>query len=145
VPEIEAGSLIYAIRNSMINQEAEFRKNVEIILEKIEKAFISVDPDIAECEQAFGTLTVTFNDRSRCILSSQPAIQQIWLALAAEGVAYHFNLMMADGASPKEWESSKEDPMKLPMKWMDDKGRGIELLSFLSDYLSRKVGQSIQL
>lgn len=130
----------------MINQEAEFRKNVEIILEKIEKAFASIDPDVAECEQAFGALTITFNDRSRCILSSQPAIQQIWLALAAEGVAYHFSLMdhlmgvpmTSDTASPKDSESPKK-------KWMDDKGRGIELLSFLSDYLSRKIGQNIQL
>lgn len=101
--------------------EVEFRKKVSEALAKIEKAFIAIDPDIAECEQTLGALTITFGDRSRCILSAQPSVQQLWLALASEGTAYHFNFDLSSS------------------QWVDDKGRSIELFSFLTQYLNRKL------
>lgn len=106
--------------------EVEFRKKVSETLARIEKAFVAIDPDIAECEQAMGALTITFGDRSRCILSAQPSVQQLWLALAAEGTAYHFHF----------------DPSS--SQWLDDKGRSIELFSFLAQYLNRKLQMSFQ-
>lgn len=105
--------------------EAEFRQKVGITFDQIEKAFESVDPDVAECEQSLGSLTVTLADQSRCILSVQPSVRQIWLALAAKGTAVHFSLDPSSGS------------------WMDDKGRGIELIAYLKSYFRDSHGLSL--
>jgi CyaY protein len=107
--------------------EAEFRKILQSTLDRIEKAFADVDPDVAEAEQSLGSMTITFADRSRCILSAQPSVRQLWLALASRGTAYHFN-----------WDAAHS-------QWRDDKGRDVELLSFLEGYLRDITGQSFQL
>lgn len=95
--------------------EVEYRARMQETLDRIERAFENVDPDVAECEQALGSMTITFADKTRCILSAQPSVRQLWLALAARGTAYHFN-----------WDGSR---------WIDDKGKGVELLSFLQDFI----------
>jgi CyaY protein len=55
-------------------------------------------------------------------MSAQPSVQQIWLALAALGTAHHFNY------DPKAGQ------------WIDDKGKGIELIAYMKDFLERKTG-----
>lgn len=106
-------------------EEAEYRGLLQKTLDSIESAFDNVDPDVAECEQAFGALTIKLADGSRCILSAQPSVRQLWLALAARGTAYHFNYETAQS------------------RWMDDKGKGIELKSFLTDFLKDAAGVGI--
>ena len=111
--------------------ETTFRRRIQETFTRVENAFENVDPDLAECEQSLGSLTITFADRSRCILSTQPSVRQLWLAMAAKGTAVHFNLENPpDGAS---------------YRWIDDKGKGIELLSFLEGYLSETSGTTIRL
>jgi CyaY protein len=107
------------------SSEAEYRKQIQATLDRIQAAFESVDPDAAECEQSLGSMTISFPDRSRCILSSQPSVQQLWLALASLGTAYHFNF----------------DPEQ--KKWFDDKGKGVELLTYLSSFLKEKAKLTI--
>ncbi len=108
------------------SNEAEYRKIVQATLDRIQKPFDAVDPDVAECEVAHGALTISFADRTRCILSAQPSVRQLWLALAAQGTAHHFNF----------------DPAR--SQWWDDKGKGIELLSFLQNYLKEKTDTEIR-
>ncbi len=105
--------------------ESEYRKKIQQVYDRIEKALADVDPDLAECEQANGVLTITFSDRTRCILSGQPSVRQLWVALAALGTAYHFNYDAGSGT------------------WIDDKGRGIELLSYMQKFLQDKTGQKL--
>ena len=62
--------------------ELEYRKRIQDLFNRLEKVLETVDPDKAECEQSMGALTITFSDRSRCILSAQPSVRQLWLALA---------------------------------------------------------------
>lgn len=107
--------------------EADYRKRVQDTLNRIEQAFEAIDPDLAECEQSLGALTITLGDGSKCILSTQPSVSQIWLALASRGTAYHFN-----------YDSSAS-------QWKDDKGRGIELMSFLEGYLKEATGLSLKI
>jgi CyaY protein len=107
--------------------EQEYRQKVHATLERIEQAFTDVDPDLAECEQSLGSLTITSADRSRLILSTQPSVRQMWLALAAQGIAHHFN-----------YDAGKQH-------WIDDKGKGIELLSFLKDYFKKSAGIDLSL
>lgn len=106
--------------------ESHYRKQVQATLDRVEKAFDDVDPDLAECSQSLGALTIQFPKGARCILSVQPSVRQLWLAVAARGTAFHFN-----------WDASAN-------AWKDDKGKGIELLSYLSTYLKEETGQSFQ-
>lgn len=107
--------------------EAEYRKLIEDSFARIERSFEDVDPDVAECEQSMGAMIITFADRSKCILSAQPSVRQLWLALAAQGTAHHFNFDAASGC------------------WIDDKGKGLELLSFLEKFLKEKTGVAFAL
>jgi CyaY protein len=106
-------------------EEAEFRKAVQVMLDVIERGFREVDPDAAECEQAFGAMTIVFGDGSRCILSTQPSIRQIWLAVASKGVAFHFKFDSESG------------------RWLDDKDRGVELLDYLRCLTAEMTGMEI--
>jgi CyaY protein len=107
--------------------EADFRRNMQSTLDVVEKAFRDIDPDLAECEQSLGSMTITFADRSRCIISGQPSVRQLWLALASRGTAYHFN-----------WDS-------VSGRWSDDKGRGIELFEFLEGFFKEVTDQNFKL
>jgi iron donor protein CyaY len=114
------------INLNMALQETEYRAILQDTFDRIEKPFDAVDPDIAECEQAMGAMTIRLADGSRCILSAQPSVRQLWLALAARGTAYHFN-----------YDESRK-------QWVDDKGRDIELLSFLTRFLAEAAKLTIQ-
>lgn len=103
-------------------EEAEYRKKIQQTLDQIERAFEEVDPDLAECEQSHGAMTIQLADGSRCILSAQPSVRQLWLAVAAKGIAFHFNYDEKRG------------------QWRDDKGRDIEVLSYLRLYLREATG-----
>ena len=93
--------------------EKEYREKADHFFKNVSKAFDQIDPDLAECEYAQGALTVLFQDRSKLILSMQPSVRQIWAAAASKGIAYHFN-----------HDGSKDI-------WLDDKGKNIELKSFI--------------
>lgn len=101
--------------------ETLYRKLLSETVNKIFKALDSIDPDIVECENSHGALTLTFKDQSRCIVSGQPSVRQLWLALASLGVAYHFN-----------WDDTQK-------AWLDDKGQGIELLGYLKKFLKKQA------
>jgi CyaY protein len=76
-------------------------------------------------DQQQGALSIVFADGSRCILSAQPSVRQLWMAVASRGIAFHFN---HDGAA-----------------WIDDKGRGIEALSYLKTFVKEQSGVILSL
>ncbi len=102
--------------------ESEFRKLAKETYDRISQGFEQVDPDVAECEDALGSLTIELADGARWILSLQPPVSQLWLAVASLGRAYHFDYDDASGT------------------WRDDKGQGIELLNHLQDLLHEVAG-----
>lgn len=110
-----------------MKNESEYREKISAVFDRIEQVFENVDPDIAECEQSQGAMILSFADGSRCILSAQPSVRQLWLALASKGTAYHFNF----------------DPQL--QKWVDDKGKGIELTSYLEKYIQEMTGIQVHL
>ena len=91
-----------------------YRALVTETFARIEKAFENVDPDLAECESSQGALTITLEGRSKLVVSPQPSVRQIWLAVASQGKGYHFNYD----------EGSK--------RWLDDRGEGLELMGEIS-------------
>ena len=100
--------------------EKSYRLLVKDVYARIESAFEDVDPDIVEVEPGMGTLALIAG-KSKTILSTQPSVRQIWLAVAALGVAVHFN-----------YEASTQ-------RWMDDKGEGRELFAFIESTLKTLV------
>jgi CyaY protein len=108
-------------------KELDYRNQIQKVLQRIETALADVDPDKVECEQAMGAMTLTFSDQSRCILSAQPSVQQLWVAMAARGTAYHFNFQDGSGT------------------WVDDRGRGIEVVQLVKEYIKEFTGLEIQI
>ena len=105
--------------------EKEYRQIVDKTFRAIERAFDDVDPDEAEFELSQGAVTIQFKDRSKCILSTQPSVRQVWLAAASRGIAHHFN-----------YEGGR---------WMDDKGKGVELLSYVKGLVKDTAGVELKL
>ena len=92
---------------------------------RMEKALDSVDPDVIEVEQSSGVLTLKLARGAKIILSAQPSVRQLWLAMAVLGTAIHF-----------DWQNGQ---------WVDDKGQGKELYSTLSQVLREQTGLEISL
>jgi CyaY protein len=108
-------------------EEKEYRQLVDHSFKTLEGAFDNVDPDVAEYDMSQGAVTILFADQTKCILSTQPSVRQIWLAAASKGIAYHFNF---------------EPNAK---KWFDDKGKGVELLSFVKSLVKEIAGIDLKL
>lgn len=106
-------------------EDKDYRKEVGTIFQGMLKRLDVIDPDILEAELSQGTLVVVSKGK-KTILSLQPPVKQIWLAVASEGIALHFT------------RSAKGE-------WMDDKGQGHELYAFTERVLSKLSGQSIHL
>ena len=107
--------------------EKYYRNLISQTIARVNKALESVDPDLVECEDSQGALVLKFASGAKCILSAQPSVRQLWIAAAAKGVAYHFN-----------WDEESKT-------WLDDRGKGIEALSFLETHISEGSGLSIKI
>ena len=75
-------------------------------------AFEEVDPDLVDVISAGDVLTLTYADKSSCVVNTQRPTQQIWLAGRRQ--AWHFS-----------YDDAKA-------QWLDDKGRGDELFATLA-------------
>jgi len=106
--------------------EAAYRAKIKESFDRIERAFEMVDPDLVECSVQFGALTLVFSKGQKCILSAQPSVNQLWMALASHGKAYHFDF---------------DSELKV---WRDDKGEGIELFSYLEKFLEEMTDLKVR-
>ena len=105
--------------------ESLYRKRVQDAYSQIESALDAVDPDLVECTVSQGSLSLVLKDGSKCILSAQPSVRQLWLAVASMGVAFHFN-----------WDEAARS-------WKDDRGQGIELNAYLQGHLAKTTGVQV--
>jgi CyaY protein len=96
-----------------VGNEGVYRQRVDETLGRLDKAFENVDPDLAESDFSQGTLVITFKQTHKLILSPQAPLRQIWAAFHDR--AWHFGL---DSATDR---------------WIDDRGRGIELFALVAD------------
>lgn len=99
--------------------EPEYRLAVDRLLSRLDAAFAEVDPDLAESDYAQGTLVVTFRQGPRLIISPQAPVRQIWAAFRDR--AWHFGFDQATG------------------RWLDDRGRGVEIVALVAS-LAREHG-----
>lgn len=102
--------------------ESSYEKLVKRAFRRVEDALAEVDPDVVELTATGDMLTLQFASGVRCILNTQRAVRQLWLA--ARATAWHFSFDAASDA------------------WLDDKGRG-DLWTILAATLREHTGQDL--
>lgn len=94
-------------------EEARYNQLVAMVFKRMLAAADAIDPDLLEAESTGDMLTLTSRSREKCIVNTQRAVKQIWVAGRGQGI--HFNYDEASGT------------------WQDDKARGLELFRFVAD------------
>ncbi|MFN0061404.1 MAG: iron donor protein CyaY [Myxococcaceae bacterium] len=102
--------------------EAAYQQHVVAAFRKILKAADAFDPDILESDSTGDMLTLTAPQGEKCVVNTQRAVHQIWVA--GKGAGIHFSLD-AGGL------------------WKDDKGKGLELLAWVSEVVASMTGQPL--
>jgi CyaY protein len=105
-------------------EEKIYRQLVDDAFARIDAAFEDADPDLAESTSSQGTLTILYQGKLRFILSPQAPVRQIWAAFKDR--AWHFD---RDAGG----------------KWIDDRGRGIELYRLVEDITREAVGVDVKI
>jgi CyaY protein len=100
--------------------ESTYQKLVGETFRAIEDRLADVDPDVVELTSTGDMLTLQFASGVKCILNTQRAVHQIWMAARAN--AWHFS-----------WGGQH---------WLDDKGRG-ELWPILAGVVKELSGQEL--
>ena len=103
----------------MALDEKRYRHLLDDAYARVDRAFEPVDPDVAEVSISQGTLTVTFFEKQRLMLTPQPSPRQLWVAFRDR--AWHF-----------DWHPERR-------AWLDDRGQGIELYTLI-EQTTRDVG-----
>jgi CyaY protein len=101
--------------------ESQYRRLIDETFESVDRAFESVDPDLAESGIGQGTLTVTFADGKRLILSPQTPVRQLWVAFR-----------------DRAWHLDYRDGV-----WLDDRGQGVELRGLVAGIAREQAGVEI--
>ena len=90
-----------------------YRHILDETFARIDRAFESVDPDVAEVSISQGALTITFDGKHRFMVTPQPSPRQLWVAFRDR--AWHFDYDQATG------------------RWLDDRGQGVDALKLIED------------
>jgi iron donor protein CyaY len=106
-------------------EEKEYRKLLDETLDRIDRAFDDVDPDLAESTLSQGALTVVMRGKDRLILSPQPSPRQLWVAFKDR--AWHF-----------DWSTDRAC-------WLDDRGQNIEALALVTQLTRDAAGVALTL
>ncbi len=98
-----------------------FRHLSDSTFRAILDGFDDIDADDADVESAGNTINITFRNGERCVVNTQSAVNQIWLA--GKKSAWHFSYDEASG------------------KWLHDKGTGDELFACIESLCFDAIGQ----
>lgn len=104
--------------------ESRYNTLVAGVFKRLLAALDRVDPDLLETDATGDMLTVTSSRGEKCVVNTQRAVRQIWVAGKGQGI--HFAYDAADG------------------RWKDDKGKGLELFQFVSDVVRDLTGQPLE-
>ena len=84
-----------------------------------------IDPDLAEVSLSQGTLTITFLEKQRLMLTPQPSPRQLWAAFRDR--AWHF-----------DWDDARQ-------AWLDDRGQGVDLLALVETTTREMTNATVQI
>jgi CyaY protein len=103
----------------------DYAQAVGQVFRRLVQGIDRLDPDVVEADATGDMVTITaVQTKEKVIVNTQRAVEQIWVAGRGEGV--HFS-RGPDGA------------------WWDDKGKGRELLAWVSSCVSQATGSSVSL
>lgn len=106
-------------------EEKRYRQLLDDAYARVDRAFEDVDPDVAEVSISQGTLTITFFEKQRLMLTPQPSPRQLWVAFRDR--AWHF-----------DWDDAKSC-------WMDDRGEGVELYGLIESTTSATANVTVRI
>jgi CyaY protein len=92
--------------------ETHYNHLVAAAFQRLMRAVDEADPDLLDADSTGDMVTLTAASGEKVIVNTQRATRQIWVA--GKGMGIHFSV---DGES----------------RWMDDKGKGLELFAFVAD------------
>jgi CyaY protein len=107
----------------MTLDEKRYRQLLDDAYARVDRAFEQVDPDIAEVSISQGTLTITFFEKQRLMVTPQPSPRQLWVAFRDR--AWHFDYD----------QTSK--------RWLDDRGQGIEATGLVEKTAREAAGVEV--
>ena len=99
--------------------ETRYNQLVSSAFQVLLRALDKVDPDLLDADSTGDMVTVTSASGQKVVVNTQRATRQIWVA--GKGLGLHFSFE-PDG------------------RWMDDKGKGVELFSFVADAVEAVSG-----
>lgn len=102
--------------------EQSFRLLADETFRRILDGFDHIDADDADVETAGNTINIKFRNGGRCVINTQAATRQIWLAGGQSG--WHFSY----DAARKEW--------------LHDKATGDELLATITKITQAAIAQA---
>jgi CyaY protein len=102
-----------------------YAASVSSFFKRLVAAVDAIDPDLIECDATGDMVTITASKSgTKVIVNTQRAVNQIWVAGKSAGV--HFS-QQPDG------------------RWMDDKGKGLELGAWVVECVRDASGVTISL
>jgi CyaY protein len=103
--------------------EARYNPLATAAFKRILAAADAIDPDVLEAESTGDMVTLTTRTREKCIINTQRAVRQLWVAGRGQGIHFDYD------------EATRS--------WKDDKGRGLELFSFVADVVRELTGEHL--
>src|SRR5262249_17506879 len=107
----------------VVMDEARYNGLIAGVWKRILAATDAIDPDGLDAVATGDRVTPTPSSGEKVVVNTQRAVRQIWVA--GKGLGIHFSLGN-DG------------------RWMDDKGKGIELYAWVSECVQAVTGESLQ-
>ena len=104
--------------------ETRYNQLVAAAFATLLRALDKVDPDVLDADSTGDMVTVTSASGQKVVVNTQRAARQIWVA--GKGLGLHFSFG-PDG------------------RWMDDKGKGVELFAFVADAVEAISGVRLEL
>lgn len=103
--------------------ESTYNALVARTFKRLLQALDTLDPDLVETDATPDMVTITASNGEKCIVNTQRAVRQIWVA--GKGMGIHF-----------DWDPARE-------VWADDKGKSLELFSHVADVVKHISGQLV--
>ncbi|MBK7864122.1 MAG: iron donor protein CyaY [Archangiaceae bacterium] len=105
--------------------ESTYNGLIATAFKRIVKGVDAIDPDLVDVVATGDKIDVTHvPNGEKVVVNTQRAIWQIWVAGKGQGI--HFALQ-ADG------------------RWLDDKGKGLELFSWVGECVAAMTGEALKL
>lgn len=106
-----------------MHDDAAYATAIAQLFKRVVKAIDAADPDVVECDATGDMVTITATKTGeKVVVNTQRAVQQLWVA--GKGVGVHFSLG-DDG------------------RWLDDKQKGLEALSWIAECVAAATGQRL--